>query len=200
MNIKNKRKLKNGLTLLEILVAIVIMTGTLMAFAMSFPAAFQVTRKANNAVRAAKLASGVADELRALATLGTRTMVGFSNENKAQYIEAFESNGSYSAIGDGKNLMANNSICSYLKSVQAMKEIGNLGVKNLSKYGNCFFSLDGAPNIPGISVRHTGSHNTYADSQFWEIVVTVSWPENVSARKSIRKSVTVVSAKTGNRW
>jgi len=206
MIIKNKRNKKlNGLTLLEVLVSIIILAGTLMAFAMSFPTAFQVGRKSSNAVRASKYAAAIAEELRTLPSIGTKSMsLVLNTRDKAKYIEAYESTASGGYLSrTAQNLMDKSNICSYLKSVQDMKSDGDHGLnKNgaLVKYGNSFFSLDGSPSkLAGIVVEHTGSHTWNADSQFWQIIVTVSWPENMKSR-TVRKSTTVITAKAGNRW
>lgn len=57
---------KRGLTLLEVLVTLMLLTTTLVAFAAVYPAAFKLNRKSQRSVQAAEIAGAVAEELRVL--------------------------------------------------------------------------------------------------------------------------------------
>ncbi len=61
-----RRGRSRGLTLLEILVTLTLLTTTLVAFAAVYPAAFKLNRKTQRSVQAAELAGAVAEELRTL--------------------------------------------------------------------------------------------------------------------------------------
>ncbi len=61
-----RRGRNGGLTLLEVLVTLTLLTTTLVAFAAVYPAAFKLNRKTQRSVQAAELAGAVAEELRTL--------------------------------------------------------------------------------------------------------------------------------------
>lgn len=84
-----RRCRQSGLTLLEVLVAIILVSTTLVAFASVYPAAFKANRKSHRAVQAAEYASAVAEELRAMPV--SRPSLTISEDNKF-YLEDFEDN------------------------------------------------------------------------------------------------------------
>jgi len=62
----NRRGSNKGLSLLEVLITLMLLSTTLIAFAAVYPAAFKLNRKTHRSVQAAELAGAVAEELRTL--------------------------------------------------------------------------------------------------------------------------------------
>ena len=180
MKLKFRRKGQQGLTLLEIMVAIAVLTSTLVAFASVFPAAFKLNRQSQNSVKAAKHAAAVAEELRAMPiACNTSIIKNFTSGGKKHYLEE------YSSSGITKNF---DNYYSGMTSVQDLVEDG--------------FSLDygkfGASNgLSGVSFRHVGNGGNY-DSRFWEIFINVYWEETINGKR-VTRSASLVSARTGNR-
>lgn len=180
MKLKFRRKGQRGLTLLEIMVAIAVLTSTLVAFASVFPAAFKLNRQSQNSVKAAKHAAAVAEELRAMPIACNLNLIkGFSSGGKKHYLEE------YSTSDITKNY---DYYYSGLTSVQELRDDG--------------FSLDygtfgASSGLPGVCFIHVGDGGNN-DSRFWEIFVNVYWPETINGRRVVR-SASLVSARTGNR-
>lgn len=180
MKLKIHRKGQRGLTLLEIMVAIAVLTSTLVAFASVFPAAFKLNRQSQTSVRAAKHAAAVAEELRAMPIACNPALLSIS-KTRRHYLEDYARN----------NITANfDNYYSGLQSVQELRDDG--------------FTLDydtaaGQNNKPRVGVRftHIGSGGNN-DSRFWNIEVNVYWPETINGRRVVR-SASVISARTGNR-
>lgn len=61
-----KRSGQRGLSLLEVLITLMLLSTTLVAFAAVYPAAFKLNRKSQRSVQAAEIAGAVAEELRTL--------------------------------------------------------------------------------------------------------------------------------------
>jgi type II secretory pathway pseudopilin PulG len=61
-----RRGSSRGLSLLEVLITLMLLSTTLIAFAAVYPAAFKLNRKTHRSVQAAELAGAVAEELRTL--------------------------------------------------------------------------------------------------------------------------------------
>ena len=61
-----RRGSNKGLSLLEVLITLMLLSTTLIAFAAVYPAAFKLNRKTHRSVQAAELAGAVAEELRTL--------------------------------------------------------------------------------------------------------------------------------------
>lgn len=180
MKLKIQRKGQRGLTLLEIMVAIAVLTSTLVAFASVFPAAFKLNRQSQTSVRAAKHAAAVAEEFRAMPIACNPQLLSIAGARK-HYLEDYARN----------QVNANfDNYYSGMQSVQELKEDG--------------FTLDyntaaGQNNKPRTGVRfiHKGSGGNN-DSRFWNIEVNVFWPETING-KTVVRSASVISARTGNR-
>lgn len=133
--LKIRRGGVRGLSLLEILIAIMVLTAALMSFASVFPAAFKVSRYAGNYSRAEKYASGVVEELRNLKFKGNAINAtdgdsGIGGDNVAMgFIEAYTSG--------GKDVRAN---INKLKSVKAFTDGGKfkLGSNNIIHINGTF--------------------------------------------------------------
>lgn len=61
-----RRRGQRGLSLLEVLITLMLLSTTMVAFAAVYPAAFKLNRRSSRAVQAAELAGAVAEELRTL--------------------------------------------------------------------------------------------------------------------------------------
>lgn len=201
MRLKNLRRSgQRGLSLLEVMVSISVLTTALVAFASIFPAAFKLNRNTQASVRAGKYASMVAEEIRALPIAGSRTSDFYTKANSG-YLEAL-----VGLSGDIEKQASN------LKSVQeivASREAATKGDGEASS--SQIFSLD---PLEGSSVGYPGIYvtgpKTYSldlndvnqakenSSRFWNIMVTVYWREKYQ-NAFIERSSTVVSARTGNR-
>lgn len=195
MRLKNRhRRGQLGLSLLEIMVSIAVLTTALVAFASIFPAAFKLNRNTQASARAGKYASMVAEEIRALPIAGSR-LSGFTTTG---YLE------------DMVGITQNNAEtkASYLKSVQEIVATR----KDASEASSSqLFYLDplanSGVNMPGICVTGDSGYKLDASdpnmrkensSRFWNIAVTVYWREEYQS-KTIERSSTVVSARSGNR-
>lgn len=62
----NSWRRRRGLSLLEILITLVLISTTLVAFAAVYPASLKLNRRSQKAVQAAELAGAVAEEIRSL--------------------------------------------------------------------------------------------------------------------------------------
>ncbi len=186
MKLKFRRKGQRGLTLLEIMVAIAVLTSTLVAFASVFPAAFKLNRQSQKSVQAAKHAAAVAEELRSMPVACNSNLIrGFSSDEKKHYLEEYSRNANELTK---KDIETKNDDYRGLTSVKELVDDG--------------FTLDctdyGVNNdLAGIRFRHLGNGGNN-DSRFWEIFVTVYWPETINGRRVVR-SASLVSARTGNR-
>ncbi|MGM9997899.1 MAG: prepilin-type N-terminal cleavage/methylation domain-containing protein [Candidatus Bruticola sp.] len=194
MKLKFRRKGQRGLTLLEILVAIAILTSTLIAFASVFPAAFKLNRQSQNSVKAAKHAAAVAEELRSMPiACNPNLYTSFSSKTNKHYLEQY----SY------KQATAN--FDSAYDGLTAVKELKKDGKKSGESQG--IFTLDAnkvgyssgkdARDTYGVYFIHDGTGGTN-DTRFWEIYVNVFWNETINGKK-VARSASVVSARTGNR-
>lgn len=61
-----RRRGQKGLSLLEVLITLMLLTTTMVAFAAVYPAAFKLNRRTSRSVQAAELAGAVSEELRTL--------------------------------------------------------------------------------------------------------------------------------------
>lgn len=187
MKLKFRRKGQRGLTLLEIMVAIAVLTSTLVAFASVFPAAFKLNRQSQKSVQAAKHAAAVAEELRAMpVACNSSLIIGFSSGGKKHYLEEYSRN-----ANELTNVLITKNLNNHYSGLTSVKELVADG-----------FTLDctdyGVSNsLPSIRFRHLGNGGN-SDSRFWEIFVTVYWPETINGRRVVR-SASLVSARTGNR-
>ena len=180
MKLKFRRKGQRGLTLLEIMVAIAVLTSTLVAFASVFPAAFKLNRQSQNSVKAAKHAAAVAEELRAMPIACNSSLIsGLVSGGKQHYLEGYSS---HPVSGNFDN---------YYSGLTAVQELTEDGFSlDYTKFG-------GKDGLPGVSFYHLGSGGNN-DSRFWEIFLNVYWPETINGRTVVR-SASLVSARTGNR-
>ncbi len=181
MKLKIHRKGQRGLTLLEIMVAIAVLTSTLVAFASVFPAAFKLNRQSQASVRAAKHAAAVAEELRAMPVACNSSLFSIAGARK-HYIEDYARS---KVTGNFDN---------YYGALQSVEELKDDG-----------FTLDyataagstGKNARPGVYIYHKGNGGNN-DSRFWNIEVNVYWPETINGKRVVR-SASVISARTGNR-
>ncbi|MGM9992570.1 MAG: prepilin-type N-terminal cleavage/methylation domain-containing protein [Candidatus Bruticola sp.] len=194
MKLKFKRKGQRGLTLLEILVAIAILTSTLIAFASVFPAAFKLNRQSQNSVKAAKHAAAIAEELRSMPIACNPNLYGsFSSRASKHYLEQYSYN------------QATANFDNTYDGLTAVKELKKDGKKTGDTQG--IFTLDAAKvgyssgktpkDTYGVYFIHNGKGDNN-DSRFWEIYVNVFWNETINGKK-VARSASVVSARTGNR-
>ena len=186
MKLKFRRKGQQGLTLLEIMVAIAVLTSTLVAFASVFPAAFKLNRQSQNSVKAAKYAAAVAEELRAL-PIANSSYLASSGMSDKRYLE------NYDYATNGQSVSDFDDFCKKLVSAQELKDAGFfLDYENARGT-----AADNGIGENGLIIMHNGKggHN---DSRFWQIEVNVFWPETINGKKVVRSS-SVISARTGNR-
>lgn len=185
MKLKFRRKGQRGLTLLEIMVAIAVLTSTLVAFASVFPAAFKLNRQSHNSVKAAKYAAAVAEELRALPIAGNSFLASSGSSNK-RYLE------NYDYATNGETVTDFDDFCRRLTSAQELRDAGFF-----LDYENAGGSASGTGSKSGLIIRHVGKGGNN-DSRFWQIEVNVFWPETINGSRVVR-SASVISARTGNR-
>ncbi len=184
MKLKFRRKGQRGLTLLEIMVAIAVLTSTLVAFASVFPAAFKLNRQSQNSVKAAKHAAAVAEELRSMPIACNLNLIrGFSSGGKKHYLEGYSA-----PICRGEVKGNFDNFFGGLTSVQELTEDGFS--LDYDKYG-------ASSGLPGVCFIHVGDGGNN-DSRFWEMQINVYWPETINGRRVVR-SASLVSARTGNR-
>ncbi len=202
MRLKNLRRSgQRGLSLLEVMVSISVLTTALVAFASIFPAAFKLNRNTQASVRAGKYASMVAEEIRSLPIAGSRTESFYTRANSG-YLEGLVGLSSGNIEEQASNLKS-------VQEIVASREAATKGDGEASS--SQIFSLD---PIEGSSVGYPGIYvtgpKTYSldvsdvnqakenSSRFWNIMVTVYWREKYQ-NAFIERSSTVVSARTGNR-
>ncbi len=195
MRLKNLRRSgQRGLSLLEIMVSITVLTTALVAFASIFPAAFKLNRTTQASARAGKYASMVAEEIRNLPIAGNRAL----SFDKKGYLEGL--------VGLKPGSVEESAY--YLKSVQEIKATEREGDKKTRSTQS--FSLDPISSVsvgtPGIWVVGPSGGGANVDpnlarensSRFWNITVTVYWTADYNGNY-VERSSTVVSARTGNR-
>lgn len=183
MKLKFRRKAQRGLSLLEILVAIVVLTVTLISFASVFPAAFKLNRQSQKSVMAAKHAAAVAEELRSLPIAGNLSKVTRPGTSSKGYLESYM-----------PAYMGTTNPDVYCKNLSSVSELTS------KKYrGDQMFSLQGPKSkAKGVSLEHIGGGSGTNDSRFWTIKVTVFWLESVNGQP-VERFASVVSARSGNR-
>lgn len=185
MKLKFRRKGQRGLTLLEIMVAIAVLTSTLVAFASVFPAAFKLNRQSHNSVKAAKYAAAVAEELRALPIAGNSFLASSGKSNR-RYLE------NYDYVTNEEPVPDFDDFCKRLTSAQELRDAGFF-----LDYGKAGGSASGTGSERGLIIQHVGTGGNN-DSRFWQIEVNVFWPETINGSRVVR-SASVISARTGNR-
>lgn len=189
MKLKFRRKGQRGLTLLEIMVAIAVLTSTLVAFASVFPAAFKLNRQSHNSVKAAKYAAAVAEELRALPIAGNSVLASSGSSDK-RYLE------NYDYVTNEEPVPDFDDFCKRLTSAQELRDAGFF--LDYGKAGGGSASgTSGTGSKRGLIIRHVGKGGNN-DSRFWQIEVKVFWPETINGSRVVR-SASVISARTGNR-
>lgn len=186
MKLKFRRRGQRGLTLLEIMVAIAVLTSTLVAFASVFPAAFKLNRQSQNSVKAAKYAAAVAEELRAL-PIANNSYLASTGMSKKRYLE------NYDYVTNKENVPDFDSFCKGLTSAQELKDAGFFLDYDKAR-GT---ATDNGIGENGLIIQHSGKGGNN-DSRFWQIEVNVFWPETINGKKVVRSS-SVISARTGNR-
>ncbi len=170
--ITHKRRVAvKGLTLLEVLIAMMLITTTLMSFASVFPAAFKMTRKANRTVQAAKYANAVVEELRSLNVMRPSTF-----SSGGYYLEDFV--GTKWRPGTSR-----------FPTTEIPAPFSLVAVSNVPGSGR------GGVYVHGIEYEDEAQTKAVF---FWTIQVTVFWRESVN-NKMVDRSVSVISSRTGNR-
>ncbi len=170
-----RRAAVKGLTLLEVLIAMMLITTTLMSFASVFPAAFKMTRKANRTVQAAKYANAVVEELRSLQVMRPST---------------FSSGGYYLEDFMGTTWRPGTTRFPTTEIPEPFSLVAVSSVPNSSRGGVYVHGIEYEPG--------TETSSNPVAVFYWTIEVTIFWRESVN-NAMVDRSVSVISARTGNR-